>query len=88
MNKYSSFTGKKPFVNIMPHSNMNIMPHSSILPIYGAQTLPRHILCCEMIQSWNFQTGITQSFLKSKFMIKSVNIENCIASSKLQKQVT
>ena len=54
-----------------------------IFNIYAAQTLPRHILCCELIQ-----TAITQSFLKSKFMIKSVNIENCLASSKLQKQVT
>ena len=47
--------------------------------------LPRHILCCELIQSWNFQTGIIQSFLKSKFMKKSVDIENCLASSKLPK---
>ena len=29
--------------------------------------------------------AITQSFLKSKFMKKSVDIENCLASSKLQK---
>ena len=49
------------------------------------QTLPRHILCCELIQSWNFQTAIIQSFLKSKFMKKSVDIENCLASSKMQK---
>ena len=52
---------------------------------YGAQTLPRHILCCELLQSWNFQMAITQSFLKWKFMIKSVDIENCLASSKMQK---
>ena len=51
-----------------------------IFNIYAAQTLPRHILCCELIK-----TAITQSFLKSKFMKKSVDIENCLASSKLQK---
>ena len=30
--------------------------------------------------------AITQSFLKSKFMIKSVDIENYLASSKMQKK--
>ena len=29
--------------------------------------------------------AITQSFLKSKFMKKSVDIENCNGSSKMQK---
>ena len=52
---------------------------------YGAWMLPRHILCCELLQSWNFQTAITQSFLMSKFRKKSVDIENYFASSKLQK---
>jgi len=36
-------------------------------------------------QIQNFQTTITQSFLKSKFMTKSVDIENCNGSSKMQK---
>ena len=57
-----------------------------LVPVYGAQTLPRHILCCELIQSWNFQTAIIQSFLKSKFMKKSVDIESCLTSSKMQKK--
>ena len=30
--------------------------------------------------------AITQLFLKSKFMTKSVDIENCLASSKMQKK--
>ena len=57
----------------------------SLIYIYGAWMLPRHILCCELLQSWNFQTAITQSFLMSKFRKKSVDIENYFASSKLQK---
>ena len=44
-----------------------------LLCVYGAQTLTRHILCCELIQSQNFQMAVTESFLKSKFMKKSVN---------------
>ena len=47
--------------------------------------LPRQFLTWELIQNQNFQMSITQSFLKSKFMTKSVNIENSLASSKLQK---
>ena len=42
-------------------------------------------ICWKLIQSRSFQTAITQSFLKSKFMRNSVDIENCLASSKMQK---
>ena len=64
---------------------LNIGSYDFIIWVYGAWVLPRHILCCELLQSWNFQMAITQSFLKWKFMIKSVDIENCLASSKMQK---
>ena len=47
--------------------------------------LPRHIFISELIQTQNFQMAITQSFSKSNVMTKSVNIENCLASSKMPK---
>ena len=38
------------------------------LGVYDAWMLPRHILCCELIQSQNFQRA---TFFMSKFMKKS-----------------
>ena len=40
----------------------------------------------KLVQSQNFQTAITQSFLKSKFMKKSADIEKDLLSLNLQKK--